>query len=135
MNPTLSVILVTYNTRELLARCLEALPAALAGVSYEVWVVDNGSADDTVRWLQAQHPEVQVLGNATNRGFAAACNQAMARARGRYLLLLNTDTIPLPDALTALVRYLEAHPEVGIAGGALLNPDGSPQGCAADFPT
>ncbi len=135
MRPMVSVILVTYNTRELLARCLEALPAALEGVSYEVWVVDNGSTDDTLAWLQAHHPEVQILSNPGNRGFAAANNQAMARARGRYFLLLNTDTIPLPGALAALVHHLEEHPEIGMAGGSLLNPDGSPQGCAADFPT
>lgn len=135
MEPVVSVILVTYNTRELLARCLEALPAALEGVPYEVWVVDNGSTDDTVPWLRAHHPEVHLLANEANRGFAAANNQAMAHARGRYFLLLNTDTLPLPGSLRALVDYLERHPEVGIAGGGLLNPDGSPQGCAADFPT
>ncbi len=135
MRPIVSVILVTYNTRELLGRCLEALPAALEGVPYEVWVVDNGSTDDTLAWLRAHHPEVHVLANPTNRGFAAANNQAMARAQGRYLLLLNTDTRPLPGSLAALVRYLDQHPEVGIVGGSLLNPDGSPQGCAADFPT
>ncbi len=135
MRPIVSVILVTYNTRDLLGRCLEALPAALEGVPYEVWVVDNGSTDDTLAWLRAHHPEVRVLANPTNRGFAGANNQAMARAQGRYLLLLNTDTQPLPGSLVALVRYLDQHPEVGIVGGSLLNPDGSPQGCAADFPT
>jgi GT2 family glycosyltransferase len=135
MRPTVSVILATYNTRDLLARCLEALPAALEGVDYEVWVVDNGSQDGTAEWLRAAHPEVRLIRNPDNRGFAAANNQAMAQARGRYFLLLNTDTIPLPGSLTALVDYLERHPEVGMAGGSLLNPDGSPQGCAADFPT
>jgi len=135
MAPLVSVILVTYNTRELLARCLESLPAALEGIPYEVWVVDNGSTDDTLSWLQAHHPEIHVLTNPTNRGFAAANNRAMARAQGRYLLLLNTDTLPLPGSLATLVDYLERHPEVGIAGGGLLNPDGTPQGCAADFPT
>ena len=135
MRPMVSVILVTYNTRELLARCLEALPAALTGIPYEIWVVDNGSTDDTLAWLQTHYPQIQILSNPSNRGFAAANNQAMARAQGRYFLLLNTDTIPRPGALAALVHYLEEHPEIGIAGGSLLNPDGSPQGCAADFPT
>ncbi|MDW8184270.1 MAG: glycosyltransferase family 2 protein [Anaerolineae bacterium] len=135
MTPLVSVILVTYNTRDLLARCLESLPAALEGIPYEVWVVDNASTDDTIPWLRAQHPEVHVLANPTNRGFAAANNQAMAQARGRYFLLLNTDTLPQPGSLAALVDYLEHHPEVGIAGSSLLNPDGTPQGCAADFPT
>ncbi len=133
--PVISIILVTYNTRELLARCLGSLAAALEGLPYEVWVVDNGSTDDTLSWLQAHHPEVHVLANSANRGFAAANNQALVWAQGRYFLLLNTDTVPLPGSLAALVEYLECHPEVGIAGASLLNPDGTPQGCAADFPT
>jgi GT2 family glycosyltransferase len=130
-----SVILVSWNTRELLLACLAALPAALGNLAAEIWVVDNGSTDGSVAAVHDLVPGARVIENAGNPGFAAANNQAIVASSGRYALLLNSDTVPEPGAIDALVRFAEQHARAGIVGAMLLNPDRSFQASYAGFPT
>ncbi len=138
MSPSLAdlaVIIVNWNTRQLLLDCLAALPAATAGIASEVWVVDNGSSDGSVAAVRAMFPKVQVIANAANLGFAAANNQAIRASTSYHVLLLNSDTLPAPGALAAQVRFLDANPGVGMVGPCLRNGDGSVQLSYARFPT
>ncbi len=123
----LSIIIVSYNTRELTRRCVRSLLAFTQGLDLEIIVVDNASEDGTVPVLQQEFPSVRVIANAENLGFARACNQGLREARGRYVMLLNSDTELRDDVLGPLLRLLDAHPEVGAAGLRLVYPDGRTQ--------
>jgi len=101
--------------------------AGLAVLSFELIIVDNGSADDTVDMLQREYPDIRVIQNGRNDGFAKPVNQGLRASSGEYLLILNPDTIILPGALNALVDYLKSQPKVGICGPKVLNRDGSLQ--------
>lgn len=141
----LSIIIVSYNTRDYLARCLTTLDAALDRTARhrataradfaEVFVVDNASPDESAAAVRGSFPWVRLIANAQNRGFAAANNQAFAVARGQFVLLLNPDTEVRDDALIRMLAYLEQHPAVGMAGGKLWHGDGSFQHSAFRFPT
>jgi N-acetylglucosaminyl-diphospho-decaprenol L-rhamnosyltransferase len=133
--PDLAIILVSWNTRELLLACIAALPAALGTLRAAIWVVDNGSHDGSVEVVHARFPEVRVIANQGNLGFAAANNQAMQASSGRYALLLNSDTIAEPGSIERLVRFADSRPQAGLVGGLLLNPDGSFQYSFTDFPS
>ena len=132
--PDVSIIIVNWNTRDLLRDCLIAL-AANAQVMTETIVVDNGSTDGSVEMLATEFPGVYVIANASNIGFAPANNQGLARARGRYALLLNSDTRVAPDALVNLVTFMDAHPQAGACGPQLRNADGTLQPSGRHFPT
>lgn len=123
----LSICIVTYQAREYLRGCLNSIRTHPPAVSYEVILSDNHSTDGTLEMLAQDYPEVQVICNPGNMGFAAPTNQTLRQARGRYLLLLNPDTIVHPQAFDRLLEFLEAHPEVGICGPKVLNSDGSLQ--------
>ena len=131
----LSIIIVNWNTRTLLRDCLAAVQANLGALQAEVWVVDNGSTDGSVEMLIALFPRVRLIRNRENRGFAAANNQALRRARGRYVLLLNTDTLVHGPVLADALRWMEAHPRTAVMGPRIVNPDGSPQISATRFPS
>ena len=136
----LSIVIVTWNVREVLLDCLasihrEVLSRADEGrIETETLVVDNGSRDGSVAAVREQHPWAEVIALPENIGFAAGNNVGLRRAKGRHAVLLNSDTIVLPDALERGVRHLDAHPEVGAAGLQLLNPDRSKQNCIHNFP-
>jgi hypothetical protein len=130
----LTVIIVSYNTRSLLARCLASLAAELRPPD-EVIVIDNASADGSAALVRERFPHVRVIANAENRGFASACNQGLRAAQGELLCLLNPDTQLFPGALEALATFLAAHPHVGVVGPTLLHSDGSYQHAAFRFPT
>jgi N-acetylglucosaminyl-diphospho-decaprenol L-rhamnosyltransferase len=130
-----SIVLVSWNTRELLLACLESLPQAVGSFRAEVWVVDNGSCDGSAAAVQRLHPTVHLIANPDNRGFAAANNQALHASSGRYVLLLNSDTIPQPGSIERLVQTADALPQAGVLGGMLLDPDGEFQASFADFPS
>lgn len=102
---------------------------------HEVWVVDNASADGSAQMVEGNFPAVQLIKNDANRGFSAANNQAIDRSQGRYLLLLNPDTVVHRGAIGTLASFLDAHPEVGMATGQLVGPDGSFQHSAFHFPS
>jgi len=134
----LSIIIVNWNTRELVADCLASVAVELAAFppgQVETLVVDNASSDGSAALLQTHFPWVQLIRNTTNVGFAAANNQAMTIAKGKYILLLNSDTKVLTPALTTLVEFMEAHPDVGASGARYLNPDGSLQPSCYPAPT
>ena len=131
---SLSVVIVSYSVRSLLARCLASI-AAEPHPPDEVIVVDNASADDSVALVREQFPHVQVIANEENRGFAVASNQGLRAARGTFLCLLNPDTQLFPGALDTLATFLSAHPNVGVVGPTLLYPDGRYQHAAFRFPT
>ncbi len=130
----ISVIIVNWNTRDLLQGCLDSLRKTVPGISYEVIVVDNASRDGSVPMLKEEFPDVILMENRTNRGFGAANNQALAAMRGRYALLLNTDTVVTAGAVASLYAFMELHPEAAMACGQLLNADGSRQNSLAAFP-
>jgi len=133
----LSVVIVNWNVRELLRRCLRSVLASgrLGGLAMEVIVVDNASSDGSAEMVREEFPEVRLIANEENLGFTGANNQGIAASRGRYLLLLNPDAEVLGDALGAMVDYMDAHPDVGALGPMLLNPDGSVQSSRRRFPT
>jgi hypothetical protein len=123
----LSVVIPTYNTASMTLRCVRAIQGA-----DEVIVVDDGSTDDTVALLS---PEVRVVSLEKNSGFAVAANRGVAESRGDRILLLNSDAIVEPDALSALMAAFEADPRLGVAGAQLLNEDGSRQWSGGLTPT
>ncbi|MFH1568413.1 MAG: glycosyltransferase family 2 protein [Gemmatimonadota bacterium] len=125
--PDVTVVIPSYNTRDLMEQALRTVQEAGAGLAVEVFVVDNASRDGSPEMVRARFPETRLICNDRNLGFAAANNQAFRQARGRYVLLLNSDTIVRPDTLRTLVGFLDQHPEAGAAGCKILNPDGSLQ--------
>ncbi len=127
---TLSIIIVNWNTRDLLAACLESVAAEIARMGEgeaETFVVDNASTDGSPEMVQEDFPWVRLIRNTENVGFARANNQAIRLAQGRYLLLLNSDTCLHAGSLQTLVDFMDAHPAAGAAGPRLLNGDGTLQ--------
>ena len=124
-SPELSILVVSYNTRELTLACLESVYAQTRDLAYEVIVVDNSSADGSAKAIRERFPEATLHESPVNLGFAAANNLAARLARGRHLLLLNPDTVVLDGAVQKLYRFALAHPEAGIVGGRTLFADGS----------
>ncbi len=133
--PDVSVCIVSWNVAGDLRACLESIRAQQTPPSYEVIVADNASRDGSVAMVRAQFPEVRLIVNDANLGFARATNQTLRAARGRHLLMLNPDTVLQPDTLARLVERAEAHPEAGIVAPRLVYPDGSLQYSARRFPT
>ncbi len=131
----LSIIIVSWNTRDLLLKCLHSIFNHPTGNPLEVWVVDNASSDGSVQMVRESFPQVHLIVNQKNLGFAAANNQAIRHSAGDYLLLLNPDTEVKPSALEELIRFMEDHPKAGAAGPRLLNPDGSLQTSVYPAPT
>ena len=125
MQPDLSVVIVSYNVRYLLEQCLRSVEAASEGLSVETWVVDNASTDGSYNYLHERFPYVHFIENEENVGFSRANNQAIEKSAGRYVLLLNPDTLVGGDTLRGCVEFMDAHPEAGACGVRMLNPDGS----------
>ncbi len=138
-NTDLSIIIVNWNTRELLAACLTSVEGcrlqvtgpevqpSTCNLKLETIVVDNASSDGSAAMVRERFPWTRLIENAENVGFARANNQGIREATGRYVLLLNPDTVAHPGALEALVAFMDAHPEAGACGARLLNSDGSLQ--------
>jgi len=133
--PRLSVIIVNRNTCDVLRACLRSLEPPLASGDVEVIVVDNGSADGSPQMVAAEFPAVTLIALPENRGFAVANNIGMRAARGRYFLILNSDTEILADALERICDYLDANPDVGALGPQLLNTDRTLQYSCRRFPS
>ena len=131
----LSVIIVNWNTRIFLINCLRSIKQNFPDkLNYEIIVVDNASVDGSNASVRELYPDVILIANKHNVGFAKANNQAARIARGKYLLLLNSDTVVIDTQIEGLVNYLEAHPEVGIVTGKTINPEGSLQRSYRRFP-
>lgn len=132
----LSVVLVSYNTRDLLEQALRTALEAAAGMQVEVFVVDNASRDGSADLVAEKFPQVRLIRSPRNLGFAGGNNLALRQVQGRHVLLLNTDTVVRRDTLCCLVDFLDAHPKAGAVGCKILNPDGSLQlACRRGFPT
>lgn len=119
-----SVIIVSYNTRALTLDCLRSVYAQTRETSFEVLVVDNASADGSAEAVAAEFPQVHLIANADNRGFAAANNQGLRLARGRYVLLVNPDAVVLDQAIQHCVAFADAHADIGVVGCRAEFPDG-----------
>jgi len=134
--PQLSIIIVSYNCRELLAECVASIQAQASRITPEIVIVDNASADGVGAMVRTRFPEVLYLQNEDNLGFSRANNIGMQRATGKYFLLLNPDTtLPPGNVLDPLVDYMENHPGVGAAGGNLVDPHGNKQVSAGYAPS
>jgi len=131
----LSIVIVSYNVREMLRDCLRSLPAGTEGLETEVFVVDNASTDGSAEMVAAEFPQVRLTASRENLGFTRGNNVALRECTGRHVLLLNPDTEAEAGALAALVRFMDSHPQAGACGPKLLNSDGSLQHNGARFPT
>ncbi|MCL5027162.1 MAG: glycosyltransferase family 2 protein [Chloroflexi bacterium] len=124
----LSIIIVSWNIAPLVSDCLRSIPAGAGNLEYRVIVVDNASTDSTPERVAQDFPEVKLIRNSENAGFARANNQGIRSAEGsRYVLLLNGDTIVKAGALATMARFMDQHPGVGACGPRLVRPDGRPQ--------
>ncbi|MCS7066857.1 MAG: glycosyltransferase family 2 protein, partial [Fimbriimonadales bacterium] len=133
--PALSLCIVNWNTRELLRACLRSIYQYPPDEPFEVIVVDNASTDGSAEMVRAEFPQVILMANSENRGYARGNNQAMERAQGEFILLLNPDTEMRPNTLRNALRFLREHPEVGAIGAKQLFPDGRVQPSVRGFPT
>jgi len=120
-----SIVIISYNTADLLRDCIDSINAQCADrLSYEIIVVDNASLDNSCSMVEQAYPDVKLIKNSDNRGFAAANNQAMEISRGNCILLLNSDTIVQDRAVEILYNYMQTHSDVGISGPMLIDGNG-----------
>jgi len=131
----LSIIIVNWNTKDLLRNCLFSIYKERKSISLEIFVVDNASSDGSSEMVKREFPLVKLIRNKKNVGFARANNQAIKESKGKYILLLNTDTVILNGALDKMVKFMDTHSDVGVCGPKLLNEDGSLQAYYYAFPT
>lgn len=130
-----SIIIVNWNTRDYLQRCLNSILQYTEGIDFEVIAVDNASSDSSARMVEEKFPLIKLIKNKENVGFAKATNQAIRESSGRYILLLNPDTEVLESPFRVMIEFMDKNPEVGICGSRILNPDGTPQSSCARFPS
>jgi GT2 family glycosyltransferase len=133
--PDLSIILVSWNTRDLLLRSLQSIHDTKGGLDVEVIVVDNASSDDSVAQMRKCFPSTTIIQNIENTGFSHANNQGISVASAPYLLLLNTDAFLHSGALAGMLTHMRGHPRAGVLGCKLLYEDGSLQRSCWAFPT
>jgi len=131
----LSIVIVSWNTKELLKKCLTSIYHNQGDLKLEVLVVDNNSGDQTVDMIKTDFPQVTLIANQVNLGFATGNNQAIKRAKGEYILLLNPDTEIIDSALQKSVNFFKETKGVGILGCQILNPDKTIQPSVRRFPT
>ena len=130
----LQIVIVSYNTRELLRNCLSSVYQKVKKIEFEVTVVDNGSSDNSAEMIRHEFPQVKLIENRENLGFARANNQAIKQGRARYFLLFNPDSGFRSGSSHKMIEFMDHHPEVGILGCKILNPDGTIQPSNSDFP-
>ena len=141
MNPKkevdLSVVVLNFNTRDLTRACLQSVTGSrIGGYTIEVIVCDNGSTDGSDRMIEKEYPDITFIQNGRNVGFAAGNNPGIRTARGRYIVLLNSDTEVSPDAFSRMIAFMDAHPDAGAATCKLVLPDGTMDpACHRGFPT
>lgn len=133
--PELTVIIVSYNTREILRNCLESLFAAAHGIEMQVIVVDNASRDGSAAMVRQDFPSVQLIASEINLGFAAGNNLGFKQARGKYILLLNPDALLEASALKRAIALMDSHLDIGMGGARLLDKNGQQQPSARMFPS
>jgi len=131
--PDASIVIVSFNTREVLRECLDSITREAASLSLEILIVDNNSSDGSQAMIEEEFPHVTLLRSPDNLGFGAANNLALSQACGRYFILLNSDAFFAPGALVAAIRHMDATPNCGLGGGLLTGRDGSLQPSARSF--
>lgn len=129
----LTIIIPSYNTRELLRSCLSSIYEHTTGISFEIICVDDASPDASADMVAASFPQVALVRNPSNQGYAKNNNIGLRLARGRYACLLNSDTVLTSNAFAALVRFMDEHPDAAACGPKLVNPDGTVQHCIRGF--
>ncbi|HOX27869.1 MAG TPA: glycosyltransferase family 2 protein [bacterium] len=130
----LSIVIITYNSRKLLEPCIESVRHNTRSLDYEIIVVENGSEDGSAEWLRTQ-TDIKSVFNDRNRGVAPARNQGLSIAEGRYLMILDVDTMVEQDAFATLVACMDAHPETGLAAPKLTDGGGEVQLSCRYYPT
>ena len=130
-----SVIIVAWNVRDFLQNCLESIYKETKGIEFEVIYVDNASEDKSVEMVREHFPQANIIQNMQNKGFAEANNQGIKAAKGRYVLLLNSDTVILDNAIAITVEFADTHPEAAVVGCKVLNPDKTLQPTCFMFPS
>ena len=131
----ISFIIVNWNTRDILIDCLNSIYKTVTDIGFEIYVVDNNSTDGSREATKKRFPDVKLIENKTNTGFAHANNQALRIMQGRFAVLLNTDAVLQEGAIKSLLSFMNNSPEAGIAGVQLLNQDGSRQNSIDNFPS
>jgi GT2 family glycosyltransferase len=122
----LSIVIVNFNTRDIILDCLQSIHAHTKDISFEILVVDNHSQDGSVQAIRERFPKTVLIENEANRGFSAANNQGLRISKGRYAVLLNSDTVLVENCFAAIVRYLDAHPEYSILGPEIIDVNDRP---------
>ncbi|MCD4653085.1 glycosyltransferase family 2 protein [bacterium] len=133
-SPDLSIVTISTNEGDQLADSARSVMAGIGGLDIEYFVIDNGSSDETAA-IVAQYPNIKLIRNESCRGFATNNNLALKKSSGRYVLLLNPDTILDPETLPFMIKYMDEHTDIGASACKLVNPDGSIQHTARRFPT
>ncbi len=132
----LSIVIVNYNVKSYLEQALSSIQTALKNIPSEIFVVDNASSDGSVQMVKKHFPSVYLIENKDNPGFAKANNQAIQKATGEYICLINPDTLVREDTFSKCLEYMDEHPDTGMAGCKILNADGTLQlACRRSFPT
>jgi GT2 family glycosyltransferase len=132
----LSILIVNYNTKELTLACLYSIYETQTDFHFEIILIDNASRDESVQTISEQFPNVQIISNNDNVGFAKANNQGIKVAKGRYILLLNTDTVIEPSTIDTMIRLMDHDPKIGASGCKVVLPDGLlDKACKRGFPT
>lgn len=136
MNVDISILIVNYNTCRLTMDCLRSVYESDTNYSYEIILIDNHSRDDSVEQISREFPGVFLIANQDNTGFASANNQGIKVASGRYVLLLNSDTVVRKDTLETMISFMDGRPDIGASGCKIILPDGSlDKACKRGFPT
>jgi len=131
----LSIVIVSWNTKSLLINCLESIAQQTGSFKVEVVVVDNASSDGSPEKAASQFPDVKLVVNKDNLGFARANNIGIEQTSGRYIALVNSDVVLLPECIEKLIGFMDQHPGVGVVGPRILNSDGIVQPSSRKFPT
>ncbi len=131
----ISIIIVNWNTRDILRNCIASIYAQTKDTEFEVIVVDNASTDDSPEMVKKEFPKATIVENLENRGFAAANNQGIRIAKSRYMLLLNSDTVVLDQAIAKIISFAEDNPDAAVVGCKVINPDGTLQRTCFMFPS
>jgi GT2 family glycosyltransferase len=130
-----SIIIVSWNTRDILRQCLQSIYEQTVALEYEVIIIDNASTDGSAEMIKTQFPKAILVENTINKGFAAANNQAIVLAKGRFILLLNPDTIVLNNAINKSILFADQNQQAAVIGCKVFNPDGTLQPTCFMFPS
>jgi len=132
--PTVSIILVNHNAKEMTRNCIQSIYDQTKTTSFEIILVDNNSTDGTKQLIESKFPQVKLIENRQNKGFSYANNQAISSASGKYLLLLNNDTVVKNEAIEKMIEHMEESPNIGVLTCKIIEPDGKLQRNCRAFP-